>query len=67
MLHDPVHSKRVRRKQALDKSYSKKHFEEKNSLGNKAINYAIVVYDYVKDTFLYKKPTTGIEPSSKGL
>ena len=33
-------------------------FRGKNALGNKVINYAVVVYDYDKDTFLDEKATT---------
>lgn len=41
-------------------------FRGKNALGNKAINYAVVVYDYDKDTFLDEKATASTEPSFQG-
>lgn len=41
-------------------------FRGKNALGNKVINYSVVVYDYDKDTFLDEQSTTRMDSSFKG-
>lgn len=74
-LHDPASFEHVsltckfkkgKKKTDLGQIILQEAFRGKNALGNKAINYAVVVYDYDKDTFLDEKAATSIEPSFQG-